>query len=200
MKYRDRQDILDILDNYDVLNIYIVGSLVYNTYNENSDVDVKVVVKDSPFKTHQFTKYIYDITLYRLDYFMELVEDCEIDVLEALMSDNKFKHETINIAYNIKPKLLRHSISSISSNSWVKCKKKLLQNDYNIGIKSMFHSMRLLDFGIQIMEKGFIKDFTSSNHIWDKLKSKSWNWDELVIEFKSYRNSLKTRFKKLAPK
>jgi hypothetical protein len=38
------------------------------------------------------------------------------------------------------------------------------------GVKSIFHSMRILQFFDQIKENGHIVDFTSANDIWIMLK------------------------------
>jgi hypothetical protein len=77
----------------------------------------------------------------------------------------------------IKENSLRHNISHYSSNSYAKSKKKIQQGDYYLGIKSLFHSLRMVDFGIQVSKNNSI-NFQSCNHIWEDLISKKWEWEE----------------------
>ena len=78
-------------------------------------------------------------------------------------------------------------------------KKKLEIGDYHTGIKSLFHSLRIPIFSTQIVKTGEI-DFSSANYIWDKLKSKVWNWEELDLEFREMRNNILTEFRKVTEK
>lgn len=194
-------------DKYPIINVYVVGSQVYETSNAMSDIDLKVIVNNADFKK---TKHlgmgmdmIYDITLYNYNHFIDCIQQNKIDVLEAVMVGDIYKSEIMRFKFGIKPHLLRKSISSINSNSWVKCKKKLAQDDYEIGIKSLFHSLRVIDFGIQIMTYGIIVKYNSANGIWKRLtngRNVKWTWDELIEEFKSTKNKMMSEFRILAPK
>jgi hypothetical protein len=95
------------------------------------------------------------------------------------------------------------SISHFRSNSWIKAKKKISQNndyDYYIGVKSLFHSLRIPMFATQIATTGRINDFSCANFIWNKINSKIWNWEELDLEFRELRNNILTEFRKLTEK
>src|SRR5690606_16367271 len=98
---------------------------------------------------------------------------------------------------------LRRSISAVASNSFVKCKKKLIKGpDYNpyIAKKSLFHSLRILDFGIQIATHGKIMDFSSCNHLYrDIMSIESDDWEIFKEKYTPLANSLKSKFKKVAP-
>ena len=76
----------------------------------------------------------------------------------------------------------------------------LEQGDYYIGIKSLFHSLRIAMFGIQLAENGKIVDWTCANYIWDKLQSKQWTWEELDKEFRAERNKVLTEFRQITEK
>src|SRR5690606_20681238 len=95
---------------------------------------------------------------------------------------------------------LRRSISGTSSNSFVKCKKKLRQGDYYIGKKSLFHSLRILGFGIQIALTGKIVNYSAYNHYLDMIMDKNTNdWSEYQKVFKPIFNHKKSEFRRLAP-
>jgi hypothetical protein len=106
---------------------------------------------------------------------------------------------------------LRHAFSRQASISWVKCKKKIQDEEIYIGIKSMFHSLRILNFGIQIASEGRIYDYQQANPYWETINDKwaAWRmygteseelWNSLHLHFKPEYNRLCTEFKKLAPK
>ena len=97
---------------------------------------------------------------------------------------------------------LRHAISSKSSNSWVKAKKKfIVEEDFNpyIGKKSAFHSLRILNFGTQIAKYQRILNYSSANNYFDDIMNLN-SWDDINHQFKSVYNSLSTEFKLVAPK
>lgn len=97
---------------------------------------------------------------------------------------------------------LREEISKRASNSFVKCKKKLTveTNEERIGLKSLFHSLRMIDFGIQIAETGRIYDFTASNHYLYDIFEIGPNWDKLKEKYQPIYNQLSSKFREVAPK
>ena len=184
-----------------IFNIYIFGSRAYNTFKPDSDWDVIMVANNSVEST-EIRRGLFNIHIYTPDKFKADLDWHRINNLECIYAPDWAKlKETIKYNdFKIDPNKLRHAISHISSNSWVKAKKKLLEGEYNIGIKSFFHSLRIPMFGIQILQSGRITDFTCANHIWDKLKRGRWTWNELDTEFRELHNNILTEFRKLAPK
>lgn len=84
----------------------------------------------------------------------------------------------------------------------------MAQNDDYIGKKSLFHSLRIADFGIQIAKEGKITSFTkpySKNLVNESYMSllndvMSLNtWDELKEKYQNIANNLRTEFRILAP-
>jgi len=183
-----------------VSNIYLFGSRIYKTHTDDSDYDILIIAKNSveaiEIKSDKFNIHIYTESKFREDLEWHLPRN-----LECLYSPDFARlKENIKFDLEINEAKIRHAISHVSSNSWVKAKKKLEIGEYNIGIKSLFHSLRIPMFGIQIMESGRIYDFECSNHIWEKLNSKKWTWDELYNEYKLEHNRILTDFRKLAKK
>ena len=137
--------------------------------------------------------------------------------IECLFAPSWAKlQEKIKFDFTLDVKKLRHATSHVSSNSWVKCKKKLEIGDYHTGIKSIFHSLRIPIFSTQLIENGQI-DFTSANFIWNRIMRvdsdwcnysdlpsvisyKNWNWEELDLEFRELRNNILTEFRKITEK
>lgn len=184
-----------------IFNIYLFGSIVYGTSDKNSDYDVIMIANNSVEST-EIRNGLFNIHIYTPDKFTADLEWHRINNLECIYAPEFAKlKETIKFDnFKIDLKKLRHSISHTNSNSWVKCKKKIEIGEYYIGVKSLFHSMRIAMFGIQIAKFGKINDFTCANFIWNKIKTKRWTWIELDNEFRLLNNSLLTDFRKLAEK
>lgn len=108
--------------------------------------------------------------------------------------------ENLKIDFKLDLIKLKHFVSHINSNSWVKSKKKITQGDYYIGIKSIFHSMRIVMFGIQLAKYGVITDFTCANTLWKELNGSKFTWTQLDKKYKEYNNSLLSEFRKLSKK
>lgn len=99
---------------------------------------------------------------------------------------------------------IRKEFSSKASNSFVKCKKKLEveaikgnaeQNIY-IGKKSLWHSLKIFIFGIELCE-------TNEIHLENKILEEYYNdiitneytWEELKEKYQPIYNSLHSKFK-----
>ena len=193
-----------------VFCIYIFGSVCYGTNNSKSDIDIIMVANNSVESTELPIKSgLYNIHVYTPKKFQEDLDWHRINNLECIFAPEWAKlKEDIKWDFKLNHAKLRHAVSHISSNSWVKCKKKLEQGDYYIGIKSLFHSIRIPQFGTQIATHGKITDFQCANWIWDRLTFKdqphylrsslAWKWDELDTEFRPILNSVMTEFRKVA--
>lgn len=199
-----------------VHNIYIFGSRIYNTHTGNSDWDI-IMVANNSVEAIELKLEKYNIHIYTPDKFKEDLEWHRINNLECIFAPSWAKlQEKIKFDFTLDVKKLRHATSHVSSNSWVKSKKKLEIGDYHTGIKSIFHSLRIPLFSTRLIETGQI-DFTSANFIWNKLMRvdsdwcnysdlpsvasyKNWSWEELDLEFRELKNNILTEFRKVTEK
>lgn len=197
-----------------IINIYPYGSFVYDTNTDKSDIDyIAIYDQEIPVSNTIVTTMggqEMNITLFSPTEFFRKIENHDIDALECLFLREDYKYENIEYYFTLNKAKLRNSISAIASNSWVKCKKKMQQGDDYIGKKSLFHSLRILDFGIQIAYNGKItkyeKAYSNTLLSYDEFKNllseimKYDTLEELKEKYQPIYNSLKTEFKKLAPK
>jgi predicted nucleotidyltransferase len=200
MKYEDILKRVGLNDN-DVINAYQYGSRVYGNYNKKSDFDFIFVVKK--VINEQFSDNQININFFTLNDHVNRVKEHEISALETLfLSKEYILKESQVFDFKLDKSKLRHSLSAKSSNSWVKAKKKLtIPQDYdlNIGRKSLFHSFRIIDFGIQIANNGVINDYSSCNELYNEIMS-YYEWSELFNTFKLRYNQLISDFRKVAEK
>lgn len=183
-----------------VLNIYLFGSRVYGNVSDNSDWDVIIVAKTSSPET-EIKSDKFNIHILTPDRFQDGLDQHNIRNIECLMAPDWAKlQEDYKFKFELKLNRLRHSISHTNSNSWVKAKKKLQQGDYYIGIKSLWHSLRITMFGIQIVKFGQIKYWDCANDIWNEISSTKWDWDSLDSRFRFLNNKLLSEFRQITPK
>lgn len=198
LKVCNRHTKLEI-DN--VIAIYPYGSRVYGTARKHSDYDYIVIVKNKT--NEQYSDSLININFFTAEEHQTRLNEHEISALECYFLPDQFKiKEDKTFKFILDLTKLRHSLSAKSSNSWVKCKKKLtVEQDYDLdlGRKSLFHSMRIIDFGKQIAEHGKIIDYGSCNDLFNEIMN-HYTWTELFDEYKKKYNTLCTEFRVLAPK
>ena len=198
-----------------IYNVYSYGSRVYQTASFDSDYDFLVVCETEKENVElRFKEGIQignlfnevNIHLFSIKGFQQLIEEHKINFLESYFLPEAYKlKEEHQFSFELDLPKLRKEISSKSSNSWVKCKKKLTveEDAYYIGIKSLFHSLRILKFGMQIAKFGKIIDYTEANPLWEEISlagKQKKNWEYFKDKYQKLYNSLATDFRKLAPK
>ena len=180
---------------YKFENVYTYGSFVYNTNNEKSDQDF-IVVGDK--ETQSIKKDFGDIHYINKKDFIEKIKNHEMDALECLFLPNHLKVERFLMGFTLNPQIIRSTSSERASNSFVKAKKKLLDGENYIGQKSLFHSLRILDFTKQILMYGEIKNF-NCRQLYEAVFKEELSL-ELISSFKPLYNQAKSEIKILAPK
>jgi len=185
-----------------LFSIFLYGSRVYNNYDEHSDYDFIVVRRQLDYKIDSVRTEdnLINCTIYSPQGFQKAIEEHEISVLECLsLSEDKIVLNNKNWEFNLNYSRLRTNISSKSSNSWVKAKKKLLEDEDYIAQKSLFHSMRMIFFGKQIAEHGKITNFEEANFLWDEILTLELDWKIWKEKYQLYKNSLLSEFRLKAP-
>jgi hypothetical protein len=178
-----------------VISVYQYGSVVYGCTNKNSDEDYVVVVHSDKDLYYSVDSEYGNATVYSESLFIKRIEDHHITAMECIFlneNDQFLKY------FNLNLEKLRREISAVSSNSFVKCKKKMQIGESYIGKKSMFHSLRILMFGIQIAKFGRIVDYSEANYLLPIIMDFK-TWDAIKDFCQPIFNSLKSEFKILAP-
>lgn len=182
-----------------VKGCYVFGSRVYQSASEYSDWDI-ILIANSPSYEVEIRSGDLNIHIITPDLALKYAKDNHIKAIELICAPEWAKLMEFDFKFVYKEDSFRHNISHTVSNSWVKAKKKIQQGDYYIGIKSLFHSLRIVDFGIQFSSSRKI-DFTSSNWIWDEINvDLEFQWEDLFTKYKPLLNERLSDFRKLAPK
>lgn len=207
LDYKNKEELLNIvlkrakIDRNNILALYQYGSRVYGNFTHKSDYDFIAVVKRKD--NEQFSDRVININFVSEETHQLRLDNHEISALEThfcpkefiVLEDQKFK-------FKLNLKELRHSLSGKSSNSFVKAKKKLtVEKDYDldIGRKSLWHSFRIINFGIQICNTGSITNYDSMNELFTEIMN-NYTWKGLFKKYKTEYNELMSEFRLLAPK
>lgn len=189
------------LRNEDVL-LVPYGSRVYGTYSDKSDHDFLVIVpENSKIDTGtELKKNNNSFHVFNSRDFAKQLEIHKIHALEGYFHPDGLLKQ--HFQFKLDKIALRHELSEKANHSFVKAKKKIeVEKDFYIGWKSLFHSLRILCFGIQIANEGTIYDFSAANHYWVEIRdAQQYNWDFFKEKYQPEYNKLASYFRKLAPK
>lgn len=184
---------------YPILNIYGFGSQYYGTFVEGkSDKDFVVVCDMSDPKTEYVDDQV-NISGYSLQEYKRLMDACDIAVLESSFHP---LFVTVDLPLIINKTNLRGSISQKTDHSYVKAKKKLIDGEFYVAKKSLFHSIRIALYATELAKDGVITNW-NVRELYDRImllpeQTDAWpTWDS---EFRKEFNSAKSEFRKFAPK
>lgn len=185
--------------------IYHYGSYVYGTFEKDkSDYDYIVIIPNE-YKEYDFEQFEQEknqYSFYTEKSWQNKLDNNDVDAIEMFFLPQQYKiKENKEFYTEIKKEKIRENFSKVASNSYVKCKKKLeVVESYNprIGKKSLWHSLRILYFGIQVLTNGKISDYTEANYLYEPIVSSDNNkWEYYKITYKPLYNELKTKFRLL---
>ena len=193
-----------ILSVSSIVGIYQYGSRVYGTAIETSDWDF-VVINNNGFD-FLFESDNVDIHYISIETYNNKLKEHDIMALETYYQNIYGEPiKEYEIEFKLDLQKLRKSVSSVCNNSFVKFKKKLiLENEDNyIGIKSLYHSIRIAELGTKIA----IGDHTMlkpSSYLWTTIKEDAeecnYDWETLNKKYKPIFNEEMSEFRKVAPK
>lgn len=188
----------------EIVNVYPYGSRVYGTHKDKSDHDF-IVIADCEQTGQQFDSGDLTVHLYNLEHWQRALQEHRIFALESIFLPASLKIQEHKVMpFHLDHAALRKEISSVSSNSWVKAKKKIeVEREYYLGFKSLFHCMRIPIFGTQVAKDGVISDYAAGNYLWTRIMQDidfTRPWESWKEEYQPVRNQLLTEFRKYAEK
>ena len=178
-------DMIDV-DPRRIWCIYLYGSRVYNNIHRDSDWDFKVLASTQQIHT-EYHDGEYNVHVWTPDKFQDDLWKYRMNALECIYAP-KFARVLEKVDYREKFELdkmrLRKTVLSESHSAWIRGKMKILDGDHYRGTKSLYHSLRMLIFGLQIIEYDEIIDFSESNYYWEEIDNfQSVKWNEIKNEF-----------------
>lgn len=194
----------------------VYGSHVYETARPGSDWDIFCIVEpltETETGTETETKSVtdsksisldihntdskIDLTIRSVDLFLKDLRDGQPVAIEVLLVPKKFVliqsqgfdqiKDSINLNCPEVRKSIRHGFSEKASWAEVRARKKLKDGEILCALKSLYHSYRILGFGIQIGTNGTITDWSFGKDYLQQLLG----LDPLTLDDQSMRTSYK---------
>lgn len=125
--------------------ILTYGSRLYGLTTPYSDCDTICIAEENKNSSYMYSTFE--------DFAKALNEDQNLACIEVYFSNVELLNKH-NVYYVYNADRFRRTISSIVSNSYVKAKKKIRQGDFYIGLKSFWHSYRILYKALELAEYG----------------------------------------------
>ena len=183
-----------------VRNLYLYGSRIYGTARPESDWDIICITAallEHEEKRVKIENDLLNIHLITPDKFQRGLDNHDMMNLECYFSPDFARlQEKIELKFNLNKKKLAKNIINQSFNSWQGGKHKLEGGDIYRGLKSIFHSLRMLMFAIQIAEHGKIVDFSEANYLHNEINdSDEIDWDYFREKYLAFKIELENKLK-----
>jgi hypothetical protein len=194
------KDIMELTSLHEskIRNIYIYGSRIYGTDTVNSDYDI-IVVACSLYVNYELSNGTYNIHITTPDSFQDKLNQHDMHALECIMApEQAVLMNKIDYSKNFKLNtgMLKKMILSQSTWAWTKAQKRIESGNITGGVKSLFHSLRILNFGLQMLHHGKITNFSASNETWNILKNcDDFEWSPYYDAWCDIRKKLVKIFK-----
>jgi len=170
-----KEEIINIIQIHPlkVRNIYLFGSQVYGTQREDSDFDF-IVVACSMLEKQEFRHDNYNIHVHTPDIFLDGLKEYQMQYLECIYAPQfaKLQERMIQPDKNfiLKLDMLKYKGINQSFSAFHKAKERIIDGDLFRGVKSLWHSLRILQFFKQIIDNEKIIDFSSANIYWNMIQ------------------------------
>eukprot|EP01080_Neovahlkampfia_damariscottae_P004703 gene4703-8287_t len=205
MSSKNSDELLSLikLDPTEIINLYQYGSRVYGTFHEKSDWDYTVIVKGNSYKQKNTLKYQnFDINFYGEKEFEKEISNFSAKALEYLFLPSKFVPiQNVDYAKEFKKdgKKIANSFINSSKDSWTSAETHWNLNKYNKSKKKIFHTIRTLLFGIQILKKDKIYDYEEGNTYYKEImKDKFKTFEEVKQKYYKVVKNLMAELEKLS--
>jgi len=185
-----------------VRNIYLYGSRVYGTAKPESDYDIIMIA--SHLLAHEEKRatvngVLLNIHIITPDKFTSDLKMPNIMNLECAFAPEWAKlQEKMTLSYKVEVKRLIKNNLAQSYSSWNGGKRKIREYNIDKGIKSIFHSLRMLMFAAQIAEHGKIVDYSVANDLYSEITdSDEFEWEYFKEKYLPLKVQLENKLKSL---
>jgi len=182
-----------------VRNIYVYGSRVYGSNKPNSDFDI-IVVAGALLIHEEFKSEKYNVHVHTPDKFKQDLTNYMMHCLECYYAPSWAQVQVKDTypEFKIQSAKLKQSILTQSSNTWNHSKYKFHNGDIVRGLKSGFHAIKCLEFGIQILKTGKISDFGSNNELLKEItQSEYYDWKPFKEKYLPLKIQLESELKNM---
>lgn len=180
----------------EILNVYIVGSHMWETCCKNSDWDLVIVLKHLSDKPQNCHRGVLEALIISKDHYESLIDAHAMQALLTLwLPEPCVLQELFDPRTHFK--LSKPKLASALKNSEDRdlriADKHFAKGDYNQAKKVLMHCIRYLDMGVQCLNNSnnCSLDYTSANRFRDcVLNNYSTKWEDLLMPVQSILDDL----------
>lgn len=175
----------------DILNIYLCGSRLYGNVTDKSDYDYTIIVTEycTDAKNHNIRSDI-DITVMSVTDMNSALHRHDFQLLINILSNSSFL-ENIIFSVNINKQLLRNKVSEISNKCFNHAKRSFKEGNIYKSKKHIIHSIRYIEFGIQILLYDKIINLSVCNNLFDEIMLETYDtWNDYHNKYKPLAKDL----------
>ncbi len=194
-----KEEIIDFVGIHPlkVKNIYMFGSRIYGTAREDSDYDFILVGSAQIARDEKKSKRL-NVHIHTTDVFKEDLYKHDIHNLECFYAPDSaiLQLKEPFSDFKIVPNRLKKSVLAESYSSWNKARMSIRDGNSYRGVKSLWHSLRMLMFAQDILENGRITHWDIANPIWNELKDcDEYEWSYYKEKYFQLKVQLEERLK-----
>jgi predicted nucleotidyltransferase len=183
-----------------IRNIYLYGSRVYGTNRMDSDYDIALLagslLEHNEIRAMEGNSLL-NIHVITPDKFKRDLENHDMMNLECYYAPDwcrLLEKEPLKFTLN-KKRLVKNALAQ-SFNSWNGAKHKLNDGDIHRGLKSLFHSLKILMFAYQILDNEKIVDYSVSNYYHKEItESDEFEWTYFQNKYFIFKRDLEAYLK-----
>ncbi len=180
-----------------IRNVFLYGSRIYGYNRPTSDFDV-ILVAPNLIAHKEIRGQKYNIHIVTPDSFKEeLTRNYKITYLECVFAPDWARlQEKEKYDLQINKDKLKKEILAQSYSTWRNAKMKMIDGDTMRGNKSAFHALKILKFGIQILENNRIVDFSECNDLYFEFENHNFfDWAQIKDEYLDFKRDLEDKLK-----
>src|SRR5436853_1935326 len=148
----------------DILNVYIAGSRLYGNITNQSDYDYVVIVNNYTYPNnynHNIRHGDVDLTVISVEDMNKSLKEHNLQRLINIFTPPEYiLYHNMILRFQLDLSRLRSAVSEISNKCLHHAKVSWKTGDYYKAKKHFIHSIRYVEFGIQIVKFNTICDLT----------------------------------------
>jgi predicted nucleotidyltransferase len=171
----DLASLLRLLKRPDVALLVPVGSRVYGTARPDSDHDFLAVVESG--RDDLLYAPDVNVTVKARASFEQALRDHSMFAMEAHFAPTRLVEGSF--PFKLDRRALWSAVEKKSAEDFAKAEKRYDEEPTAMA-KKLFHSVRVVDFGVQLCERGRLEDFMVSAPVWAAVSAQiGADWAEL---------------------
>lgn len=164
-------------DQSQICDIFLCGSRVYGCAKQDSDEDFVVVIEKLDARQDLIFRDDVNIIVHTTESFQDALKNHNMLALECFFADDQYHlcHGKMSYKFKLDSKKLLQQVNEKSVSDVTKA-SKIFDKTPDLAKKKLYHSIRVLLFARQILQRGKIYDYGEANDLWEEIETRPGDW------------------------